>query len=180
MPKPLTSTHLRRLAEEADGRRGEKLQLIQDPRTGELRFLARGEKLARGAAVVAEAATENRVPTRDPVKVSLTINGKKVDLAGADAIFWSESAIEKFMWPYYQSRGLMDGNMQTLQKAYYASDSEIVAIVHKWPSRSDIIVDTGSSVQRLVVDEREAGTGKRVAKSLRAHLAGKRGRKKKR
>ncbi len=176
MPKPLTSTHLRRLAEEADGRRGEKLQLIQDPRTGELRFLAAGEKLVRGTAVVAEAATENRVPDRKPVKVSLMVNGRKIDLKGCDAIFWSESAIEKFVWPYYQSRGLLEGEMQGMQRAYYASDSDIVAIVHKWPSRVDVVADTGSSVQVLAVEAGDAG--RPAVKSLKAHLAGKRARRK--
>lgn len=178
MPLSLTAHDLRWLAEEADGRRGETLHLIRDPRTGRLRFLGAGEKLAAGAKPVLAAATDDAVPGRAVPKVTCSVSGRAVSLAGADAVFWTEAAVEKFLWPYYHAHNLFDAPIQQLYRDYYAADSDIVAIAHWPPSKPTLVQDTARGVKVVVVEVGATATPGAAArlsvKTLKAHQASRR------
>ena len=65
----------------------------------------------------------------------------EIDITEADpwdVVFWTESSIEKFLWPYYHSHRLWDDDMTKLQ-AQFDGDPHAVAIAHKAPSASSII-----------------------------------------
>jgi hypothetical protein len=126
-PHPhLNSIQLRLIAEAASGLRGEPVHFVGMP-DGTIREVRHGQpggdahpgEEAKGVVpppaevVVVPAYTENMVPDKPPLTVA-TIQAMGVaepidllDLPGglgaADAVFWSESAVEKFLLPYYAS-----------------------------------------------------------------------------
>jgi hypothetical protein len=125
-PHPhLDSLQLRLIAEAASGLRGEPVHFVAQS-DGTIREMYHGEGggEAGGAQesghvpppldfVVVPAFTENVAPNMPPLTVA-TLQAQGVpdpidllDLPGglgpADAVFWSESAVEKFVIPYYAS-----------------------------------------------------------------------------
>ena len=71
-----------------------------------------------------------------PVEITFQAPGcEKVRIEEvADAIFWTESAVDKFLFPYYASQRLFtDEEMRRLKESF--RDERVVAIWHFTPSR---------------------------------------------
>lgn len=108
-PATFSSVQLRLIAEAASGQRGEEITfvLMED---GSIRE-RRGPGGPHGVLEV-PAYTENDTPNQPPlVEATLKAQGTEAvnlldlpdGLGAADAVFWSKSAVEKFMVPYYAS-----------------------------------------------------------------------------
>ena len=139
----LTATDLAWLAETADGRRSVDFTLVRDA-NGKAK-LRPDMKMEPGDQI----ATEIKVRTEPilPGRASLVqVIGQAEDFElepllakdGWDALFWTESAVEKFLYPYYRSQRLWDSRMDDL-KAKYDVDKDAVAIAHLAPSYSQIL-----------------------------------------
>lgn len=106
---PLSAHSLRVLAEWAAGVPGELLRFAYD---GEgWRLLPEGEKPGPRDFVV-PAFTPLAVPERPSLR-EVTLRGERGQVfplaRDADAVFWSEGAVEQFMLPYYTWKGGNDG-----------------------------------------------------------------------
>jgi hypothetical protein len=113
----LDSIQLRLIAESASGLRGVPIHFVAFP-DGTIREVwghpgDLGMEPPPLEVVVVPAFTEDKVPEKPPLTLA-SIQAKGVeqpvdllDLPGglgpADAVFWSESAVEKFLLPYYAS-----------------------------------------------------------------------------
>jgi hypothetical protein len=137
----LTATDLAWLAETADGNRSVDFILVRDVNgKAQLR-----EKLEPGDEIPTEmkVRSEPILPSRAKiVQVTCLAEGHDLEpLRSADAwdaVFWTESAVEKFLYPYYRSQRLWDSRMDDL-KARWDSDPEAAAIAHRAPSNSQIL-----------------------------------------
>ncbi len=155
---------LRRAVEAAHGQREQDLELCRVEksgarRSGAVRLLTKTQKadlLADDWKVTPLARTKKRrenTKRKDEVrtKVSIAIAGGKNThkLTGdkADAAFWTESAIEKFMLPYYQ-RTLSPAAFQLLADAYYVEDTAdpILAFIHYPTSDYDDLRESDAPV----------------------------------
>lgn len=150
----VSSKDLSWAAETADGTRNEMLQMYlegdklkvtkpkptgtKDPRPPIDVFTP--TKQARDRIVRAELYVEGGT---EPITVVVT------ETDPWDVVFWTESSIEKFLWPYYHSHRLWDDDMTKLQ-AKFDGDPLAVAIAHKAPSASSI-VRTSSAVDVIGV-----------------------------
>lgn len=116
------------LAEIADGRRDQNMVLYR--RNG--RLTVGPETEATRATAVLRIRTDSRKRRLERIQ----------DLAihqDWDAIFLSESAVEKFLFPYYEAQRLLPPDrMEALRLQYYESD--VLGIVHIWPSRPKFLV----------------------------------------
>ena len=134
----LDATELRKLAERADGLRNRNLKLVV--RNGRL-ALIEGNRAARTEQGAPTLRTNDRIlPSRRPrFTVQLIITGRKVTIPlrnKFDAFFWSESAIEKFVVPYY-SRIWPAAQVQALFEGF-ANDPFAIGVRH--PPESDASV----------------------------------------
>jgi hypothetical protein len=114
------SIQLRLIAEAASGLRGEPVHFVAGPKGGVREFYPheKGGALPRDLPpgdelVVIPALTQDVAPLRPPLTTA-TIQAQGValpidllnlpnGLGAADAVFWSESSVEKFLIPYYAS-----------------------------------------------------------------------------
>jgi hypothetical protein len=139
----LSEADLVRLGEEADGRRGRELLLVRD-RDGRPRLRPAAEA---GDQVVSQVRVRPPAPTlagrarltdivcRSADGASLAI---RPDADEFDCLFWSESAVRKFVWPYYHAHRLWDAGLQQLRDEW-ESDPTAVAIVHQAPTKSVVL-----------------------------------------
>lgn len=135
------------LAEEADGRRGEELSLMLHPTEG-LRLRRKGDPALNGEQELCKIETPKCQSGRVPVlSVAVDIEGAnthRIDPAeGWDAVFWTESSVEKFVYPYYHAHRLWDTTMDQVKQAF-ESYPGAVAIMHKAPSKSFVMNATAS------------------------------------
>jgi hypothetical protein len=104
MPRtPITAYRLRELAEEADGLRGQPLELVFEKDDLVLK--------APSGTIVSGAIPVQTPKQKDPYSVKLrAVNldpapklrpGDENLAESFDAFFWSESAVDKFLVPYY-------------------------------------------------------------------------------
>jgi hypothetical protein len=138
----LNATDLVWLAEAADGMRGVEFTLVRD-KTGKARLrteLDEGDRPVTGVKVKTDSSLKK--PGAKRIKVlDVTLrpeNSEPITIDsgdGSDAVFWTESAIEKFLYPYYHAQRLWDEDLAKL-KAAFELDERAVAIVHKAPSSS--------------------------------------------
>jgi len=162
-PAKLSVNGLRRLAEKADGLRGKHPVLVVDE--------------SDEIDVVEQSAIGNRHPLIDldtpsdgpglqfQVRIGLTVDdaeyprGPELDIA--DAIFTSQSAVEKFVFPYY-TRVRTPRELEAMARAMF-DDKANVAIIHK-PStlygilrtvRSDFGVGTDGSFKDVPFSRQE-------------------------
>jgi hypothetical protein len=151
----LSVTDIIWLGETADSHRGVDLVLVRD-KDGKPTLR---EKPEPGDEVVQEITVRTSEPstqrgfTREEIAevICRSAEGKEFRLKTSDeydAVFWSESAVRKFVWPYYHSHRLWDADLQKLQDQY-DGDREAVAIAHQAPSKSSI--QKTSSVANLLV-----------------------------
>jgi len=102
--RPLTANELRKLAEAADGIRDKTAYVVWSGDEPQVKT-----KLDEGDELIVECETRNSASGRSAFK-SITLDPPLIDADGNvienivdkyDAMFWSESAIEKFVIPYY-------------------------------------------------------------------------------
>jgi hypothetical protein len=130
-------------AETADGLRDRTLFLVLDE-DGHLRVR---EGKAGSDQEIRRIRTESHQPNRRKVlEVNCEVDGwgKPVRLPSAehwDAVFWTESSIEKFLYPYYHAQRLWDEKMDWIREEFN-EDPEAVAIAHQAPSNSRIPGDS--------------------------------------
>jgi hypothetical protein len=151
----LSVTDIIWLGERADSKRGVDLVLVRD-KDGKPNLRETPEP---GDEVVQEITIRTPDPsgqpgfTREQIAevICRSAEGKEFTLLSSkefDAVFWSESSVRKFVWPYYHSHRLWDAELQTLQDQF-DGDPTAVAIAHQAPSKSS--VQKTSSVSNLLV-----------------------------
>jgi hypothetical protein len=129
------------LAEEAHGLQGEELALVQPEGEGDP-VLKPKEEIQATDHVLLRVFTEGRDPPMiPPDKVVLGLPGGKEirvdEIYGGkgDALFWSASAVEKFLFPYYSSQRLLTPQEMGRLKAEYQK-AGVVAMLHVAPSKA--------------------------------------------
>jgi hypothetical protein len=138
----IDATILHWLAEEAHGRQGKtKLILVKDlAGKPALRDPEGKDGVKATDEVLFDIITHADAPQlMRPAKIILQVPGgneERLDqLEGCDALFWSTSAIEKFLLPYYAAHRLLnDDEMATLKSK--CKQKNVVAILHVAPSKS--------------------------------------------
>jgi hypothetical protein len=142
------ATGLAWLAETADGARNSELILVldkddqprlrvEDPKNDEERKNAVRPDDRIVVKVMVKTPTIQKNRTRIQ-QIILTAAGRQqtVDPAeGYDALFWTESAVEKFLYPYYRSQRLWDKRMEKLMERFN-SDPNLMAVMHQAPSHA--------------------------------------------
>ena len=128
----LNANTLRKLAESADGQRDEDLAIFWDTTNGVYRVAKRDSNIGPKIADVRTAMLQpGRQMIPDMVQVK-HLDGTLHALQPIyDAIFWSESSIEKFLIPYY-TRLLSQSELAALWRAHESRD--VYAILHMEPS----------------------------------------------
>lgn len=135
---------LRRLAEAAVGLRDVDLQMVTDQSGG----LAYRTAIQPGDTLLFTTRTNNRLQ-RAAAAASVSCSGMVLALKECDSVFWTEAAVEKFVWPYYEAHGI---NVARIRAAY-ESDPNIVAIAHLWPTIPTLVVSEGDSLQLLTWEQ---------------------------
>jgi hypothetical protein len=139
----LSETDLVRLGEQADGGGERELLLIRD-REGRARLRQAAES---GDQVVSQIRIRPPAPTLVARPRLAEIVGRSADGASIslrpetdqyDCLFWSESAVRKFVWPYYHAHRLWDSELQRLRDQW-ESDPTAVAIAHQAPTKSVVL-----------------------------------------
>ncbi|MDB4951878.1 MAG: hypothetical protein JWM27_4527 [Gemmatimonadetes bacterium] len=132
MPDPLrlTSLQIREIAEYAESVRGiggDDVYFVAqlDDASNAVTITCEKELPAPSPLrVVIPASTASVQPLRDPVEsVTILAKGMKQpdSLDDYDAVFWSESAVEKFLFPYYASKSQWEAAhvLAALAKVFY-------------------------------------------------------------
>ena len=124
----LDSIAARAVAEYASSLRGpseEPSFIVTHRLHGHTRMGVKQDPAASGPLqVVTPVATPFVQPARPPVEaVSMRAQGmdESVSLDEYDAVFWSEAAVEKFLFPYYASKGQWEAAhvLSALSRAFY-------------------------------------------------------------
>ena len=132
------STALSWAAETADGTRDEEMFLtLEDGKTLKVK---KGSQIKDPKDKLAKVYTKNKQHRPKVERVLLHVEDQKkpIELPGTeawDSVFWTESSVEKFLWPYYHAHRLWDDQMTALQKKF-EQDPKAVAVAHKAPSAS--------------------------------------------
>jgi hypothetical protein len=135
-----SSWRLSWLSETADGTRDEDWRLVIDSKQ-ELQLRKKGEPETPGDKPVCVINTPSCQPNRKKVvKVLMYVDGEDVPIAvdpadGSDAVFLTESAVDKFLYPYYHAHRIWDEKMDDLKRKF-ETHADTVAIRHRAPSNS--------------------------------------------
>jgi hypothetical protein len=130
---------LRALAEWADGHRDRPYVLVE--RAGSL-MIVDSDAVTPDDRELAAVQTSTRARNRPrPESVSLTAGKSSGPLEMGlkyDALFWTESSIEKFLLPYYYTaRVLTEESLQELKQEYVREN--VVAMAHRPPSVPSLV-----------------------------------------
>jgi hypothetical protein len=150
--RTLTATDLAWLGETADGIRKETLRLVVD-KAGMPR-LRRPNEHENDDREIAPVRTDALDRWRVDAVVVRPNQAKQVALetdSSYDAVFWSESSVDKFVWPYYHSHRLWNDTLQAV-KDTFAVDRNAVAIAHQAPSKSSNVMGTAQLRVGVVAD----------------------------
>ena len=132
-PRP-NSQDLTRWAETADGTRDKELYLVENGGKYEVKKAVDNQA---GDKEIMKLYTGANLQRQRP---RIEVNGVDITakLQESDAIFWTQSAVEKFLWPYYHSHRLFDDPILQPDVVYqrYMANDAIIAILHVAPSRS--------------------------------------------
>lgn len=147
-PPPEPPSHalmLRRLAEKADGLRDQDLALVQRA-DGTLDVVPVDEVGTQ--PVLYQLRTPSQHPADQRPKFELVLTppppGVPFDArARYDALFWTESAVEKFLLPYYQ-RVLTPEELLELARAF-RDNPNVYAVGHWPPTRYELLSTDGPS-----------------------------------
>ncbi len=147
---------LLRLSEKADGRRGIAQTIVRIRRGDSVEYdvLTAAEIDARRAAgdsveelipVEARHIVSSRREREGETIVTITTPGKgartrSYKASEVDAVFLSESAVQKFVLPYY-ARSFDIPQYEELLKRYYSPTEVAWGIIHYPPSMYDVIGD---------------------------------------
>lgn len=140
------ATNLSWLAETADGTRGEPLYLIKDNK-GKLQLVPESDLHGRPWFTI--VGTPKKRPRRKEV-TEVVCKGKNYEATlksteKYDAVFWTESSIDKFLYPYYYAHRIWDNRMDEVKYKFDNSDFA-VAIAHRAPSTSESIASNSLEV----------------------------------
>ncbi|HEX8275224.1 MAG TPA: hypothetical protein VF615_21495 [Longimicrobiaceae bacterium] len=133
----ITSHQLRRLAEEIDGARGKDVLIVF--RENKYQVV---EKLNTGETAILTCETTDQTKKRPEIeKVEFKVKGKPgkdLKKLGFDSVFWSESAVEKFVLPYYAR--LHGPNSGTMINALLTdfNQEDVAGVVHLPKSDSEV------------------------------------------
>jgi hypothetical protein len=138
--------HLAWFAESADGQRNEPLVLYR--KNGKVLIGPAAEHKDTAIVRVTQPRDSRRIAQRPPLdQVPPEV----------DAIFLGDSAVEKFLFPYYEAqRLLVRGELQRLKDEYYKQSNGYVGILHIQPSRPLFLMANGGIKPfdpKTVVDE---------------------------
>lgn len=142
---------LRRLAEKADGLRDQDLALVQRA-DGQLDVIP--IDLVGEGQVLYRLRTPSRYPADQRPQFELVLTppppGAPFDArARYDALFWSESAVEKFLLPYYH-RVRTPEQVLELARAF-RDNPNVYAVGHVPPTEYDLL-STDGQVQLLATE----------------------------
>jgi len=111
------------LAEEADGKRGQRLGFKWDEEEKKFQLVPEDQSL-ESAPFVLHTRFESTCLRGDDVSINVRWRGKTVTVPReADAIFLTESAVEKFVFPYY-TRMLSPRQIQELKTELFGTGAE--------------------------------------------------------
>ena len=123
-------------AEGADGERDTDLVLYTD-----------GREVLLGTANATNMATAICLVHTKSRKPKLESNPLLKIPDKGDACFLTESAVEKFLFPYYEAQRLFQpGELERLKKKFYSNDN-YVGIWHIFPSRPLFLCRDGTTVE---------------------------------
>jgi hypothetical protein len=157
MPKikapPVNPTTLAWFAEGAHGQQDQTLYIVEED--GDLVLTDKDPR--PGKQPVLEVVPKNeRPPLKKAHKIALQLKAGGVErnllrdpqFVGCDALFWTASSIEKFMFPYYHAQRLYGQEEICSLMARYRANRSLVAAVHVAPSRPGSIglLDTAAFV----------------------------------
>lgn len=136
-PEVLSANDLRWLGEKADGLRGVPLYLVVDEKQG---LDVVEEKDLKGRESIIEIRTKSRgpgIPENPELRAKPRIWYKNKlysdrDLEQADAVFFSQSAVEKFLLPYYM-RFKSGAEVQGMENKLFNNEG-VIAAIHIPPS----------------------------------------------
>ena len=160
-PKIIDMAKLAWLAEKADGKRNEVFRLVID-KDGDPQLRARNEKAdSTDCDTKVKVKTEALEGRKEVPFVVLHVRDAKPDTLRSDkdfdAVFWTQSSVEKFVWPYYHSHRLWNDSLEAIRKEFDDKKTAF-AIAHQAPSRS---ISQGrriaSPVDEIFVGEDSAG-----------------------
>lgn len=125
----LSADQLRWLGEEADGRRQEDLALVvvED----RLMLLPTSDRRATNVIAKVQTPLEGEGGMAGGGRIGISYNGRALEVQGADAAFFSQSAVEKFVLPYY-TRVASPAQIQALKNKLFAKG--VVIAIHDPPS----------------------------------------------
>lgn len=124
----IPATMLRRVAQAADGMREKDFYFVISERAFQIVDAEPSSPPAN--SIVIKCHTENRV-NRPVPRITVTApNSLPKEIAGADALFWSESAMEKFLLPYYASLAGVDAIVEVARLTQAYLDSDVYGLVH--------------------------------------------------
>jgi hypothetical protein len=149
-----TANEFRRLAEKTDGLRGVTLAIIEEK--GVLEAIPESDpKVGDGAIRVRTEDSGASMPRGPqgmphPTKIELSFNGNAVDVPDdVDALFISQSAVEKFVLPYYARFSTPQELEQRRSELF--DDGAVIAVVHLPTSQMGTLKPEGA-IKRLVAD----------------------------
>jgi len=137
---PLDYRDLAQWAETAGGLPDEPLVIAEVEENGKLRRVLRRKSEVQPEQIVVDGIlTRPTIPAKRQVtRVFVEVDGKQIECTSpggimCDAVFCTDSAIEKFLFLYYQAQRLLtEQEWKDLHAAL--RDPEVVAIGHIWPS----------------------------------------------
>ena len=171
LPPDIDARSLARIAEWVDGLRDQSLVVVREND----QWIVRPERPGDDDKAVLKSSKPLNVPSdRRRMESKVTIRGLPLK-AEYDALFWTESAIEKFLFPYYASHRIMTDKEHEDLMAAYQKDS-LVAIAHVAPSQGIPLLSDGLGGVRVIVSQNvrglESGTAPMlVDMSVREFLA---------
>lgn len=154
----IDATKLAWWAEEAHGKQGTPLYIVVDDKDN---AVLTDTPPADASQVLLEVSTKGtRAPLKRPERIVLTMpGGEEVNLLdnpklpGCDALFWSASSIEKFLFPYYYSQRLFSDVKIEKLRAKYREDKTLVAALHRAPSKPYFLDATDTAALFYVPEE---------------------------
>jgi hypothetical protein len=120
---------LRWLGEEADGQRDKDLALVW--RDDKLALASAGEADFKNGFLDVRTDLEGDHGMRGGGVIEITYNGEALPVGNADAAFFTQSAVEKFVLPYY-TRMKTPAEIQAIKNKLFANG--IVVALHDPPS----------------------------------------------
>ena len=135
----VTANDLRRLAEHADGCRGDLMEITGEIAGGKIRRIG-STSMAKPGALLVQTPFKN--PARKlPKAVALTTQSDDVhrlDPGYFDCVFWGEAAMEKFLIPYYVR--FSDDDVAKIREAINSED--VIALAHVYPTFYETFKDS--------------------------------------